>query len=50
MIDKEIHRIKYLVSCPMCDNKKCVKDTEKCEAEIWAKSKAEIEPQESEVE
>jgi hypothetical protein len=23
----------------MCDNDKCVKETEKCEAEIWKKKK-----------
>ena len=30
-----------MVCCPMCDNEKCVKKTNKCEAEIWAKNKAE---------
>ena len=39
MTDEEIDRIKYWVCCPMCDNKKCTKGTEKCEAEIWAKIK-----------
>lgn len=39
MTKKEINRIKYMVCCPMCDNKKCVKSTDKCEAEIWAKKK-----------
>lgn len=38
---EEINRIKYMVCCPMCDNEKCVRKTDKCEAEIWAKNKAE---------
>lgn len=36
---EEINRIKYMVCCPMCDNEKCVRNTDKCEAEIWAKNK-----------
>lgn len=43
MTDKEIDRIKYIVCCPICDNEKCVRNTDKCEAEIWAKNKAESE-------
>ena len=39
-IPKEINRIKYIVCCPLCDNKKCVKGTDDCEAEIWAKKKS----------
>ena len=39
-IPKEINRIKYIVCCPLCDNKKCVRGTNKCEAEIWAKKKS----------
>ena len=39
MIKEEINRIKYIVCCPMCDNKKCVRGTDDCEAEIWAKRK-----------
>ena len=31
--------LKYYVCCPVCDNKKCVRGTEQCEAEIWAKNK-----------
>lgn len=38
---EEINRIKYMVCCPMCDNKKCVRKTNECEAEKWAKNKAE---------
>ena len=34
MTKKEINRIKYMICCTMCD---------KCEAEIWAKNKAESE-------
>lgn len=41
MTAEEINRIKYIVCCPMCDNEKCVRNTDKCEAEIWAKNKAE---------
>ncbi len=43
MTVEEINRIKYMVCCPMCDNEKCVRKTDKCEAEIWAKDKAESE-------
>lgn len=43
---EEINRIKYMVCCPMCDNEKCVRKTDKCEAEIWAKEKAESEDKE----
>lgn len=40
MTKEEINRMKYLLCCPMCDNDKCVRKTDKCEAEIWAKNKA----------
>ena len=43
MTKEEINTMKYKVCCPMCDNKKCVRGTDKCEAEIWAKSKLESE-------
>ena len=43
MTAEEINRIKYMVCCPTCDNEKCVRKTDKCEAEIWAKNKAESE-------
>ena len=43
MTREEIDTMKYKVCCPMCDNKKCVKGTGACEAEKWAKSKAESE-------
>jgi len=39
MTEQEIDTMKYEVCCPMCDNKKCVRGTDKCEAEIWAKKK-----------
>lgn len=42
MTREEINIMKYKVCCPMCDNKKCVKGTYSCEAEQWAKSKAEV--------
>lgn len=41
MTNEEIHKTKYWVCCPLCDNEKCVKGTDKCEAEIWAKEKEE---------
>ncbi len=41
MTDEEINKIKYWVCCPFCDNKKCVKGTDKCEAEVWAKANKE---------
>ena len=43
MTTEEINNIKYWVCCPMCDNEKCVKGTDACEAEQWAKSKIESE-------
>lgn len=46
MTKEEINSIKYFVCCPMCDNEKCVRNTDKCEAEIWAKNKVESEVQE----
>lgn len=39
MNQDEIGIEKYWVCCPMCDNEECVKNTDKCEAEIWAKDK-----------
>lgn len=36
---EEIDTMKYRVCCPTCDNKKCVRGTDSCEAEQWAKSK-----------
>ena len=42
----EINRIKYMVCCPMCDNEKCVRATDKCGAEIWARNKIEREGKE----
>lgn len=35
----DIDKQKYIVCCPLCDNEKCVKGTDKCEAEIWKKKK-----------
>lgn len=32
---------KYWVCCPMCDLDKCVKGSDECEAEIWAKQEKE---------
>lgn len=39
MTNEELDNMKYKICCPMCDNDKCVKGTEKCEAEIWKKKK-----------
>ena len=41
MTNKELDNMKYKICCPMCDKDKCVKGTEKCEAEIWKKNKME---------
>lgn len=46
MTREEINTMKYKVCCPMCDNKKCVRGTDSCEAEQWAKSKAKSEDKE----
>lgn len=37
MTPEEINNMKYKVCCPLCDNDKCVRGTEKCEAELWKK-------------
>lgn len=39
MPEAEINRMKYMVCCPMCDNDKCCRGTDKCDAEMWAKRK-----------
>lgn len=39
MIQDEVDIMKYRVCCPMCDNEECVKNTDECDAEIWAKEK-----------
>ena len=39
MSENEINRMKYIVCCPLCDNDKCCRGTDKCDAEIWAKKK-----------
>lgn len=35
----DIDKQKYIVCCPLCDNEKCVRGTDKCEAEQWKKNK-----------
>ena len=40
---KEIDNMKYRICCPMCDNEKCVRGTEDCDAEEWVKNMAESE-------
>lgn len=37
MTTEEIDNMKYKVCCALCDNYKCVKGTDKCEAEKWAR-------------
>lgn len=39
MTKEEIDRLKYMICCPMCDNERCVRGSDRCEAEIWAKNK-----------
>ena len=41
MTEQEINNTKYWICCPMCDNDKCVRGTEECEAEQWAQRKRE---------
>jgi hypothetical protein len=36
MTAAEINNLKCKICCPLCDNKKCVRGSAKCEAEIWA--------------
>ena len=43
MTKEEINRMKYIVCCPLCDNDKCCRGTDKCDAEKWVKYKAESE-------
>jgi hypothetical protein len=43
MTKEEINRTKYMVCCPFCDHDKCCRDTDKCDAEIWAKGKEKAE-------
>ena len=38
-INKYLDNQKYIICCPLCDNEKCVKGSDKCEAEIWKKEK-----------
>lgn len=39
MTSEDLDNMKYWVCCPICDNNKCVKGTDKCEAEIWKRRK-----------
>lgn len=39
MTNEEINNMKYKVCCPLCDHDTCVRGTDACEAEIWAKQK-----------
>ena len=44
MTDKELDAMKYKICCPMCDNKECIKGADRCEAEMWKKSKLQEVP------
>lgn len=46
MTREEINNLKYKVCCPLCDNDTCVRGTDSCEAETWAKNKMESEEKE----
>ncbi len=35
----DLDKQKYIVCCPLCDNEKCVRGTDNCEAEQWKKNK-----------
>ena len=39
--EETINNLKYKICCPLCDNDKCVRGTDSCEAEMWARDKAE---------
>lgn len=39
MTKEEINSMKYIVCCPLCCYDNCVKNTDECEAEKWAKEK-----------
>lgn len=43
MTREEINNLKYKICCPLCDNDKCVRGTDSCEAEMWARDKMESE-------
>ena len=44
--EETINNLKYKICCPLCDNDKCVRGTDSCEAEMWARDKAESEDKE----
>lgn len=35
MNEHDLDTAKYKVCCPLCDSEKCVKGSDKCDAEIW---------------
>lgn len=35
MNEHDLDVLKYKVCCPVCDSEKCVKGSDKCDAEIW---------------
>lgn len=45
MMEREeaINNLKYKICCPLCDNDKCVRGTDSCEAEMWARDKKKSE-------
>ena len=36
---ENIDKVKYWVCCPFCDKDRCMRGTDKCEAEQWKKMK-----------
>ena len=44
MTKTKIDNLKYSVCCPICDNEKCLRGTDQCEAEQWAKEKLKEQP------
>lgn len=40
--EEVVEKSKYEICCPICDLPKCVRNTDKCEAEIWKKEMLEV--------
>jgi hypothetical protein len=50
MTEQELQNMSYWICCPMCDNKKCVRGAEECEAAQWVKKQAMRSKNEREIE
>jgi len=37
--EKNIMKLAHMTCCPVCDNEKCVRGTDECEAEQWVQKK-----------